>query len=98
MKLDKNSELSPQEYLDLIGRTTTILRQEYFAKFRIVRDEIKQRVSTLNALRKLQLQELNQLEEEKSYLQDKAEKLAEKYEEIKGNSEIMLRIKTSTTF
>lgn len=84
LKLDKNTELTPQEYLDLIGRTTTILRQEYFAKFEIVRDEIGQRVATLKALKELQLQELRQLEEEKSSLQDMAEKLAERYEEIKG--------------
>ncbi|KAK6640530.1 hypothetical protein RUM44_012225 [Polyplax serrata] len=82
MKLDKNVNLSPQESLDLISRTTNILRKEYFEKFQLVRDETEQRVMALRALLGLHMDELNQLDNEKTQLQAMAEKLAEKYEEI----------------
>lgn len=84
VKLDKTVNLSPQESLDLISRTTNLLRKEYFNKFQTVRDEIEQRVTLLTSLLSLHREELKQLEMEKGKLKEVAEKLAEKYEEIKG--------------
>lgn len=86
MKLDKNVNLSPRESLDLISRTTKVFRQEYFTKFQLVKDEIEQRVLMLRSLKTVHMTELKHLENEKSSLQEMAEKLAEKYEEIKGES------------
>lgn len=84
INLDKNIVLSPQECLDLVSRTTNLLRQEYFTKFQLAKDEAEQRVKTLKALKALHLGEIKQLEAEKSSIKEMAERLAEKYEEIKG--------------
>lgn len=90
LKLDKNVELSPQDCLDLVSRTTNILRQEYFAKIELVGDEIEQRASILTALKALQLKELKELEDKMPERQAAAERFADKYEEVKGKTEIAL--------
>ena len=75
----------------LLYRATTIFRSQYFARHDKVREEIGKKVRSLKALKNHQLKELEYLIKVKKELQQTAEKLAERYEDIKDNQEDLAR-------
>ncbi|XP_023725577.1 nuclear pore complex protein Nup88 isoform X3 [Cryptotermes secundus] len=87
LKLGLNADPSPQECMELVSRTTQLFREEYFQRHDRVREEIERRVRTLQTLKQHQLQELELMEQEKIKLKQRAEQLAEKYEDTKDKQE-----------
>ena len=72
-------------FLQVLYRATTIFRSQHFSRHDKVREEIGKKVRTLKALKNHQLKELEYLIEMKKELQQTAEKLAERYEDIKDH-------------
>ncbi|XP_044739035.1 nuclear pore complex protein Nup88 [Chrysoperla carnea] len=91
LKLAEKSISEPKENLELLVRATQTFREEHFKKLERVREEIEKRVKALQMLRKYQEGELSRLEQEKEKTQAFAEKLAEKYEDIKDKQELLTK-------
>lgn len=82
LKLDKSVEPKPQEALEVLMQAMQVLREQNFTKHDKARQEIQKRVKVLQLLKEQQLREIQQLQSEKDKIRDKAEKLAELYEDI----------------
>ncbi|XP_055605859.1 nuclear pore complex protein Nup88-like, partial [Uranotaenia lowii] len=82
LKLDKSTEPSAQESFELLTQATRMLREHYFVKHEKARQEIARRVHVLKLLKEQQLDEISQLQLEKQEIREKAERLAENYEDI----------------
>ncbi|XP_043276601.1 nuclear pore complex protein Nup88 isoform X2 [Venturia canescens] len=82
-KLGTRSKLSAKECLELLYRATHVFRDQHFARLDEVRGEIEKKVRALKALKNHQLKELATLMETRNELQEMAEYLAERYEDIK---------------
>lgn len=67
----------------LLLRATNVFRSEHFARQDKVQAEIAKRTRTLRALKTHQLKELESMSEMRKQLQEAAERLAERYEDIK---------------
>ncbi|XP_034952149.1 nuclear pore complex protein Nup88 [Chelonus insularis] len=82
-KLSVESNLSGKECTELLDRATNIFRKHHFTKHDKIRSEIGRKVRALKALKNHQLKELDSLIQTKKELHDKAQHLAERYEDIK---------------
>lgn len=71
----------------LLARTTKIFRDDHFKRYDKVRDELEKRVKALQLVKAQQLKEIERITAEKASMQEMAEKLAEKYEDIKDKQE-----------
>ncbi|XP_051154402.1 nuclear pore complex protein Nup88 isoform X1 [Leptopilina boulardi] len=89
--LGLRQNLTARDSLELLYRATTIFRSQHFLRHDKVREEILKKVRTLKALKNHQLKELEYLIHVKKELQETAEKLAERYEDIKDNQEDLAR-------
>ncbi|XP_067864020.1 nucleoporin 88 [Heptranchias perlo] len=91
---DTDGAPPPQECLQLLSRATQVFREEYILKQALAREEITRRVKLLGSQKKKQQQDLKQCIEEKKYLREMAEVLADKYEEaVESQEDIMNRVK-----
>ncbi|XP_044763811.1 nuclear pore complex protein Nup88 isoform X2 [Coccinella septempunctata] len=90
LKLSKNEEHSLKECHELFQRTVLIFREKIKCH-QIAREEIEKRATALAVFKDYQLKELANMNHEKRSLQETAENLAEKYEEIKENQEKLLK-------
>lgn len=63
------------------------MREETFVSYNEAINEIEKRVKALKLVKNHQINELDKLSQDKRRLQDKAENLAEKYEDIKDKQE-----------
>ncbi|XP_012288846.1 nuclear pore complex protein Nup88 isoform X2 [Orussus abietinus] len=90
-KLSLQSKLTVQEYLELLYRATHIFRTQHFVRHDKVREELGKKARTLKALKNHQMKELDILMETRKELQQAAEHLAERYEDIKDNQEYLAR-------
>uniref|UniRef100_F6ZIK8 Uncharacterized protein n=2 Tax=Ciona intestinalis TaxID=7719 RepID=F6ZIK8_CIOIN len=79
--------MSERECLQVVTRATQVLRDEYMLKQKLARNAINKRVKLLVDLKEHQIDELQQLEEQKEMLTDNAEMLANKYEDCKERQE-----------
>lgn len=71
----------------LLTRATQIFREEHFKKHENIRKEIEKRVAALQMLKKHQSNELQRIIVMKQSMQENAERLAERYEDIKDKQE-----------
>ncbi|XP_077579240.1 nucleoporin 88 [Stigmatopora nigra] len=78
-----DGEPSPQERLQLLSRATQVFREEYILKQDMAREELQKRVKLLRGQRAKQLEELGRCREERATLRREAERLADKYEDVK---------------
>ncbi|XP_062887608.1 nucleoporin 88 [Mobula hypostoma] len=84
----------PQECLQLLSRATQVFREEYILKQALAREEISRRVKLLSNQKNKQQEDLVQCLKEQKLLQEMAEKLASKYEEVKfKQEEVLQRVK-----
>ncbi|XP_059828897.1 nucleoporin 88 [Hypanus sabinus] len=85
----------PQECLQLLSRATQVFREEYILKQALAREEISRRVKLLSNQKNKQQEDLVQCLKEEKLLQEMAEKLASKYEEVKfKQEEVLQRVKS----
>ena len=91
LKLDKSSEPSAKEMLELLMHATQTLREQYFPKHDKAKQEIEKRVKVLQLLKVQQLKDLEHLQREKDKIRANAERLAELYEDICDKQQILFR-------
>lgn len=89
LKLNQTSEPTPKESIELLMHAIEILREKYFPKLSKVRTEIDKRVKHLQVLKEQQKQEIIQLQKEKEKMREKAERLAELYEDVADKQQIL---------
>ncbi|XP_076181776.1 nuclear pore complex protein Nup88 isoform X2 [Ptiloglossa arizonensis] len=82
-----STSMSPRECLKLLYHATDIFRKEHFVKHDNVREEISKKVLALKVMKSHLLKELGILMETKKELHQTAERLAERYEDIKDEQE-----------
>lgn len=68
-------------------RAAQVFREDYVKYYTKAREEIEKRVHFLNMIKENQRNNLENLEKEKQILQENAERLAEKYEDIRDKQE-----------
>lgn len=91
MKLDKTTDVKPQDALELLMQATQNLREQYFTRHDKARQEIQKRVKILHLLKEQQKKEIQDLTDEKESMRDKAEKLAEMYDDIYEKQQTLLK-------
>lgn len=91
LKLDKSSEPTPQESMELLMHATQTLRDQYFNKHDKARQEIQKRIKVLSLLKEQQFKEIDDLQREKENIRDNAERLAETYEDVCEKQQALLR-------
>lgn len=89
LKSSASADLTPQEGLQLLGRATQILREEYIQRLELVHNEIQRRVKTLKELKNHQLENLKSVEGSKKDLTSHAQELAERYEDAKDKQALL---------
>ncbi|XP_076640324.1 nuclear pore complex protein Nup88 isoform X1 [Colletes latitarsis] len=82
-----SKSMSPRECLKLLYHATDIFRTEHFVRHDNVRKDISNKVLALKVMKSHLLKELGILMEAKKELQQTAERLAERYEDIKDEQE-----------
>lgn len=68
-------------------RATQVFREDHFKRFDKIREELEKRVTALQLVKTQQLKEIERLTVEKQETKEMAEKIAEKYEDIKDKQE-----------
>lgn len=91
LKLNDANDISPKATLELLIYATQTLREQYIAKHEKVRQEIEKRVRILRLLKDQQVQEIAQLEADKTGIRTCAENLAERYEEANDRQQMLMR-------
>lgn len=74
----------------LFQRTVQVIKEKIMYH-KIAKEEIEKRATALEVLKKYQMKEMAEMNLEKKKLQENAENLAEKYEEIKEKQEMLLK-------
>ncbi|TRY78269.1 hypothetical protein TCAL_10646 [Tigriopus californicus] len=87
LKTGEQTQLSDQECLSIITRSTEVLRDEYIGKLEKARTEIEKKATYLANLKKSQMVSVQTLEHQKQGLRDKAADLSERYEDLKDSKE-----------
>ncbi|GLV38395.1 members only [Carabus blaptoides fortunei] len=87
LKLSEDSEPSAKDCYEILSRATQIFRDEHFKKYDKIREEIEKRIRALQMLKKYQSNEIQRINVLKQSMQENAERLAEKYEDIKDKQE-----------
>ncbi|XP_070572086.1 nucleoporin 88-like [Ptychodera flava] len=84
------TEVTQQEFLQILSRATQIFREEYILKQETAREEIAKRVQVLRDQKEQQLVELRDFEQEREEIQEKAERIADKLEGARDFQEQLL--------
>ncbi|XP_059222368.1 nuclear pore complex protein Nup88 isoform X2 [Stomoxys calcitrans] len=92
LSLDKNANPSPQECYELLTQAVEVLRSQYLKRHELVRAEFAKRIHTIKLCREQQKQDIKDLEKERETIRDKAHKLAEKFEEISEQQEVLNKV------
>ncbi|CAB4067545.1 NUP88 [Lepeophtheirus salmonis] len=90
IKSAKGTDLSPKECLEILTRSTQVLREEYLGRLKLVRTEIGIRVITLKRQKDQQKEMLKKLDDDRIILKDNAGLIAEKYEDLKDNGNSLI--------
>ncbi|XP_040572808.1 nuclear pore complex protein Nup88 [Lepeophtheirus salmonis] len=90
IKSAKGTDLSPKECLEILTRSTQVLREEYLGRLKLVRTEIGIRVITLKRQKDQQKEMLKKLDDDRIILKDNAGIIAEKYEDLKDNGNSLI--------
>lgn len=75
----------------MIQKVAAVFRQDYFPHYVKAREEIEKRLKALQMLKKYQQEQVVRLSGEKRELTEKAEALAEKYEDIKDKQDVLMK-------
>lgn len=71
----------------MLQRAAKVFREEYFKYYDKAREELEKRVKALQMLKTYQQEQIEKMTGEKLEIQQKAESLAEKYEDIKDKQD-----------
>ncbi|EDV94466.1 nuclear pore complex protein Nup88 [Drosophila grimshawi] len=88
---DKLATQSAHERYELLNQAIEVLRTQYFKRHELVRSEFAKRINCIKLQRKQQLEEIKSLENEREIISERAHKLAERFEEISDNQEVLVR-------
>ncbi|KAL5016642.1 hypothetical protein ScPMuIL_006231 [Solemya velum] len=91
LRSSQNTEMSQQECFQLLSRTTQIFREEYIQKQDYARQELEKRVRILLKQKELQFQNVQELQESRNILRDRAQGLADKFIDCQEKQEDMLK-------
>lgn len=91
LKLDKSTEPTPKELLELLLQSLQSIREQHFVKLDKAREEIQKRVKYLTHLKQLQQQDIAKLIRDKDGIRANAERLAEMYEDTCDKQQLLFR-------
>lgn len=89
MSLDKSAKPKPQEAYELLTQTIEVLRTQYMKKHELVRAEFLQKLNQIKLQKEQQRKEIEYLEREKEAIRENAHRLAERFEEISENQDLL---------
>ncbi|EDV49325.1 nuclear pore complex protein Nup88 [Drosophila erecta] len=88
---DKLSSPSAQESYELLNQAIEVLREQYLKRHDLVRAAFARHINQIQLKKEQQLQEIQDLEQERELISERAHKLAERFEEISYNQELLVR-------
>ncbi|ALC46389.1 mbo [Drosophila busckii] len=88
---DKLATPTAHERYELLNQAIEVLRTQYLKRHELVRAEFAKRINCIKLQKQQQLQEIKSLEQEREVISERAHKLAERFEEISDNQEILVR-------
>lgn len=88
---DKLASPSAHERYELLNQAIEVLRSQYLKRHELVRAEFAKRINCIKLQKKQQLEEIKSLEKEREIISERAHKLAERFEEISDNQDILVR-------
>ncbi|XP_016961398.1 nuclear pore complex protein Nup88 [Drosophila biarmipes] len=88
---DKLSSPSAQESYELLNQAIEVLREQYLKRHDLVRAAFARHINQINLKKEQQKQEIQDLEQERELISERAHKLAERFEEISYNQELLVR-------
>lgn len=91
LSVDKTSTPTPQECYELLTQAIEVLRTQYLKRHELVRAEITRRVNTIKLRKEQQEHEIADLEQERENIRETAHRLAERFEEISDQQEIITK-------
>ncbi|KAH8232542.1 hypothetical protein KR032_009084 [Drosophila birchii] len=88
---DKLVSPSAQESYELLNQAIEVLREEYLKRHDLVSAAFARHINQIQLKEQQQLQEIQDLEQERELISERAHKLAERFEEISYNQELLVR-------
>ncbi|XP_030238482.1 nuclear pore complex protein Nup88 [Drosophila navojoa] len=88
---DKMASSSAHERYELLNQAVEVLRTQYLKRHELVRAEFAKHIKCIKLQKQQQLQEIQSLENEREIISERAHKLAERFEEISDNQELLVR-------
>ncbi|EDV42228.1 uncharacterized protein Dana_GF17877 [Drosophila ananassae] len=88
---DKLVAPSATESYELLNQAIEVLREQYLKRHDLVRAAFARHINQIQLKRDQQLQEIQDLEQERELISERAHKLAERFEEISDNQEVLVR-------
>ncbi|XP_062122391.1 nuclear pore complex protein Nup88 [Drosophila sulfurigaster albostrigata] len=88
---NKLNASSAHERYELLNQSIEVLRSQYLKRHELVRAEFAKRINCIKLQKKQQLEEIKSLEHEREIISERAHKLAERFEEISDNQELLVR-------
>ncbi|XP_020811640.1 nuclear pore complex protein Nup88 [Drosophila serrata] len=88
---DKLSSPSAQESYELLNQAIDVLREQYLKRHDLVSTAFARHINQIQLKKEQQLQEIQDLEQERELISERAHKLAERFEEISYNQELLVR-------
>ncbi|XP_039489905.1 nuclear pore complex protein Nup88 [Drosophila santomea] len=88
---DKLTSPSAQESYELLNQAIEVLREQYLKRHDLVRAAFARHINQIQLKKEQQLQEIQDLEQERELISERAHKLAERFEEISYNQELLVR-------
>lgn len=88
---DKLASPTAHERYELLNQAIEVLRSQYLKRHELVRSEFAKRINCIKLQKKQQLEEIVSLENEREIISERAHKLAERFEEISDNQEVLVR-------
>ncbi|XP_017103908.2 nuclear pore complex protein Nup88 [Drosophila bipectinata] len=88
---DKLAAPSAHESYELLNQAIEVLREQYLKRHDLVRAAFARHINQIQLKRDQQLQEIQDLEQERELISERAHKLAERFEEISDNQEVLVR-------
>ncbi|XP_068153700.1 nuclear pore complex protein Nup88 [Drosophila tropicalis] len=87
---DKPSSNANEGY-ELLSQAIVVLRSQYLKRHDLVLVEFAKHINQIRIKRDQQLQEIQDLEDEREVISERAHKLAERFEEISDNQDVLVR-------
>ncbi|KAH8283843.1 hypothetical protein KR054_003201 [Drosophila jambulina] len=88
---DKLASPSAQESYELLNQAIEVLREQYLKRHDLVSVAFARHINQIQLKKEQQLQEIQDLEQERELISERAHKLAERFEEISYNQELLVR-------